>query len=57
MTSGTRPPVRYIRWGEEGVRASDLGPSENQAILLLDQFQNGWLFLPLVGHKNIFVAS
>ena len=31
MTSGTRPPVRYIRRGEEGVRASDLGPSENQA--------------------------
>ena len=29
--SGTRPPVRYIRRGEEGVRASDLGPSENQA--------------------------
>ena len=33
MTSGTRPPVRNIRRGEEGVRASDLGPSENQAIL------------------------
>ena len=32
MTSGTRPPVRYIRRGEEGVRASDLGLSENQAI-------------------------
>ena len=31
MASGTRPPVRYIRWGEEGVGASDLGPSENQA--------------------------
>ena len=31
MTSGTRPPVRNIRRGEEGVRASDLGPSENQA--------------------------
>ena len=31
LTSGTRPPVRYIRRGEEGVRASDLGPSENQA--------------------------
>ena len=31
MTSRTRPPVRYIRRGEEGVRASDLGPSENQA--------------------------
>ena len=31
MTSVTRPPVRYIRRGEEGVRASDLGPSENQA--------------------------
>ena len=30
MTSGTRPPVRNIRRGEEGVRASDLGPSENQ---------------------------
>ena len=24
VTSGTRPPVRYIRRGEEGVRASDL---------------------------------
>ena len=33
MTSGTRPPVRNIRRGEEGVRASDLGPSENQATL------------------------
>ena len=33
MTSGTRPPVRYIRREEEGVRASDLGPSENQAII------------------------
>ena len=31
MMSGTRPPVRYIRRGEEGVRVSDLGPSENQA--------------------------
>ena len=31
MTSGTRPPVRFIRRGEEGVRVSDLGPSENQA--------------------------
>ena len=31
--SGTRSPVRYIRRGEEGVRASDLGPSENQARL------------------------
>ena len=29
--SGTRPPVRYIRLGEDGVRESDLGPSENQA--------------------------
>ena len=36
MTSGTRPPVRYIRRGEEGVRASDLGPSENQARLMRD---------------------
>ena len=32
MTSGTRDPVRYIRRGEERVRASDLGPSENQAM-------------------------
>ena len=32
MTSGTRPPVRNIRRGEEGMRASDLGQSENQAI-------------------------
>ena len=31
MMSGTRSPVRYIRRGEEGVRASDIGPSENQA--------------------------
>ena len=33
MMQGTRSPVRYIyiRRGEEGVRASDLGPSENQA--------------------------
>ena len=31
MTSGTRPPVKYIRRGEEGVRASDLGLSENPA--------------------------
>ena len=31
MMPGTRPPVRYIRLGEEGVRASDLGPSKNQA--------------------------
>ena len=30
--SGTRPPANYIRRGEEGVRASDLGPSENQTI-------------------------
>ena len=28
MTSGTRDPTKYIRRGE---RASDLGPSENQA--------------------------
>ena len=32
-TSGTRDSMKYIRRGEEGVRASDLGPSENQAIL------------------------
>ena len=31
MMSGTRSPVKYIRRGEEGVRATDLGPSENQA--------------------------
>ena len=31
MCCQERPPVRYIRRGEEGVRASDLGPSENQA--------------------------
>ena len=24
--------MKYIRRGEEGVRASDIGPSENQAI-------------------------
>ena len=29
--SGTRDPTNYIRRGEEGVRASDPGPSENQA--------------------------
>ena len=33
MMSGTRPPVRCIRWGEEGVRASALRLSENQAKL------------------------
>ena len=31
VTSGTRDLMKYIRRGEEGVRASDLGPSENQA--------------------------
>ena len=31
MMSGTRDPTKYIRRGEEGMRASDLGPSENQA--------------------------
>ena len=31
MMLGTRSPVRYIRRGEEGVRAGDLRPSENQA--------------------------
>ena len=31
MTSGTRDSMKYIRRGEEGVRASDLGTSENQA--------------------------
>ena len=31
LASGTRDPMKYIRWGEEGVRASDLRPSENQA--------------------------
>ena len=31
MTSGTRDSMKYIRRGEEGVRASDLGPSEIQA--------------------------
>ena len=34
MTSGTRDSMKYIRRGEEGVRASDLGPSENQASCL-----------------------
>ena len=33
IMSGTRPPVKYIRWGEEGVRANDLRPSENQAMV------------------------
>ena len=36
MMTGTRSPVRYIRRGEEGVRASDVGPSENQAKLTVD---------------------
>ena len=31
MTSGTRDPTKYIRRGEEGVRASDLGTSKSQA--------------------------
>ena len=31
MTSGTRDTAKYMRRGEEGVRASDLGLSENQA--------------------------
>ena len=31
MTSGTRDSMKYIRRGEEGVRASDPEPSENQA--------------------------
>ena len=44
MTSGTRPPVRYIRRGEEGVRASDLGPSENQATFLLGLFWGKLIF-------------
>ena len=35
MTSGTRDSMKYIRRGEEGVRASDLGPSENQASINL----------------------
>ena len=34
MTSGTRDSMKYIRRGEEGVRASDPGPSENQARFL-----------------------
>ena len=33
MTSGTRDSMKDIRRGEEGVRASDPGPSENQAIV------------------------
>ena len=28
--------MKYIRRGEEGVRASDLGPSENQASSLVE---------------------
>ena len=35
MTSETRPPTKYIRQREEGVRVSDLGPSENQAMTLM----------------------
>ena len=31
MTSGTRDSMKYVRRGEEGVRACDPGPSENQA--------------------------
>lgn len=31
MMLGSRPPAKYIRWGVEGVRVSDFGPSENQA--------------------------
>ena len=38
MTSGTRDSMKYIRRGEEGVRASDLGPSENQAIAVVAGF-------------------
>ena len=40
MTSGTRDSMKYIRRGEEGVRASDLGPSENQATVLALPPQN-----------------
>ena len=36
MMSGKKSPVRYIRLGEEGVTASELGPSENQAMLNSD---------------------
>ena len=39
MTSGTRDPTKYIRRGEEGVRASDLGPSENQARMKRDNVE------------------
>ena len=39
MTSGTRPPTKHIRQGEEGVRVSDLGPSENQATFGLAKIQ------------------
>ena len=46
MMSVTRPPVKYIRRGEEGVRASDLGPSENQARARTDH--NFFLFQTLV---------
>ena len=43
MMSGTRSPVRNIRQGEEGVTASDLGLSENQAIKKgCEQHLNFW---------------
>ena len=32
MTSGTRDSMKYIRRGEEGVKANDPEPSENQVI-------------------------
>ena len=33
MTSGTTDPRKFIRRGEEGVRVSDLRPSDNQTTI------------------------
>ena len=54
MTSGTRPPVRNIRRGEEGVRASDLGPSENQAMGKSEVYNIGRLVVKLKTEKRLW---
>ena len=43
--------MKYIRRGEEGVRASDLGPSENQAT---ERREMSWLNIQATSFSEYF---
>lgn len=47
-----------ISWAKSvGVKVYKMNKTAPGLLLLSEQLQNGWLFFPLIGQKNIFVAN